>query len=97
MNQLHLLLQHKMKITQTKESNVDLTLAEHLGSLTSCAKGGVDIYKVNCDLSPILDTIKCRWLRVNNILSLGSEETQALVRAMESRVQWVVLVSSWCR
>ena len=59
---------------------MDLTLAEHLGSLTSCAKGGVDIYKVNCDLSPILDTIKCRWLRVNNILSLGSEETQALVQ-----------------
>ena len=50
-NQLHLLLQHKMNITQTKESSVDLTLAEHLASLTSCAKGGVDIYKVNCDLS----------------------------------------------
>ena len=87
MNQLHLLLQHKMKITQTKESNVDLTLAEHLGSLTSCAKGGVDIYKVNCDLSPILDTIKCRWLRVNNILSLGSEETQALVQDQNLKIQ----------
>ena len=80
-------------------SNVDLTSvpAEHLGALASCATGGVDIYRVNCNLSPILDSIKCKWFRVKIRRSLGSEETQALVRAMESRVQWVVLVSSWCR
>ena len=72
-----------------KLSNVDLTSvpAEHLGALASCATGGVKINKVISDLSPILDNIKCKWLRVNYRRSLGSEETQSL----ESRVQWVTL------
>ena len=76
-----------------KLSNVDLTSvpAEHLGALASCATGGVKINEVISDLSPILDNIKCKWLRVNYRRSLGSEETQAQVRAMESRVQWVTL------
>ena len=75
--------------------NVDLSSvpAQHLASLASCVSvtGGVDIFKVNCDLIPILDNVKCWWLRINNH-SLSLEETRELVRAMESNVEIVVLV-----
>ena len=76
--------------------NVDLTSvpAEHLASLASCVNemtGGVIIENVSgCDLVNILDSVNCRWLSISS-QSLGSEETQALVRAMESGVGKVEL------
>ena len=63
--------------------------AEHLASLAACVKGSVYIKNVrNCDLISVLDSFKCIGLDINN-QSLSSEETQALVRAMESGVEEV--------
>ena len=73
---------------------VDLTSvpAEHLASLASSVTGIVDIKNVRgCDLVTILDSVKSRVLSIRN-QSLGREETQALVRAMESRVEEVKLI-----
>ena len=65
--------------------------AEHLTSLVSCVTGWVSIMKVSgCDLVTILDNVKSRVLNIPN-QSLGSEETQALVQAMESGVEEVGL------
>ena len=61
--------------------------AEHLASLAACVTMDVGIYNVsNCDLVSILDSVNCKWLCIC-IQSLSSEETRALVRAMESRVE----------
>ena len=65
----------------------DLDLAsvpgEHLASLASCVTESVIIENVsNCDLVSILDRVKCEWLFISS-QSLSSEETRALVRAME--------------
>ena len=66
--------------------------AEHLASLTSCVTGLVDIMNVeNCDMVSILDSVNCESLYIRK-QNLNSEETWALVRAMESRaVEYVVL------
>ena len=62
----------------------------HLASLASCVRGTILIQDVNCDLVPILlDNTKCWCLMINQ--TLGSEGTQALVRAMESNVENVSL------
>ena len=64
---------------------------EHLTSLTSSVTKSVNIWKVSgCDLATILDSVKSKVLSIIG-LSLGSEETQALVRAMESGVEEVRL------
>ena len=64
--------------------------AEHLASLASCVTGLVFLNSARCDIIPVLKSIKTREL---NILdrSLSSEETRALVRAMETRVEVVGL------
>ena len=65
--------------------------AEHLASLTSSVTWHVGIDNVSvCDLVTILDSVKSEWLSIIR-QSLGSEETQALVQAMESRVEEVGL------
>ena len=62
----------------------------HLASLASCVRGTILIQDVNCDLVPILlDNTKCWCLMINQ--TLGSEGTQALVRAMESNVESICL------
>ena len=74
-------------------SNVDLACipAEHLASLTSCVTEYVSIRTVsNCDIISILDSVKSQGLFISS-KSLSSEETQALVRAMESNIETVVL------
>ena len=87
---------------------VDLTSVptEHLASLVSSAvslqaqtfprcsvRGSVTIKNVSgCDLVTILDSVKSKALSMGH-QSLGSEETRALVRAMESRVEEVHLCS----
>ena len=65
--------------------------AKHLASLVPAVIGRVDIENVRgCDLVPILDNVKSKGLFIKR-QSLGSEETQALVRAIESRVEIVCL------
>ena len=71
--------------------DVDLTSvpAEHLTSLASSVTRRVFIENVS-DLVTILDSVKSQELHIWH-QSLGSEETQALVQAMESRVEKVKL------
>ena len=60
--------------------------AEHLASLAASVTEEANISNVtNCDLTPFLDNIKCNMLYIKN-QRLGTEETRALVRAMESHV-----------
>ena len=73
--------------------DVDLTSvpAEHLASLVSRVTGYVTISNVSgCDLVTILDSVRSKKMEISR-QSLDSEETQALVRAMQSRVEEVVL------
>ena len=73
--------------------NDDLTSVptEHLASLASNVTGGVTIRNVSgCDLVSILDSIRIKGLSISR-QRLGGEETQALVQAMESRVEKVKL------
>ena len=64
---------------------------QHLVSMASCATGFFLISSVSgCDLVSLLTSLKCREL-VISWQSLGREETQALVNAMESGVEKVVL------
>ena len=71
--------------------NVDLTSvpAEHLASLASSVTGRVSIRNVSGDLVTFLDNVKSEQLVIRQ--NLGSEETQALMQAMESRVKEVKL------
>ena len=74
---------------------VDLTSVptEHLASLVSSVRWCVTIENVSgCDLVTILESVKSKALSMGH-QSLGSEETRALVRAMESRVEEVHLCS----
>ena len=69
--------------------NVDLTSAsaEHLTSLVSSVTGRVCIKNVSgCGLVTVLDNVKSGVLQISG-QRLGSEETLALVRALESRVE----------
>ena len=74
--------------------NLDLASipTEQLASLVSCVTERIDIQSViiNCDIISILDNVKSNYLNINR-QSLSSEETQALVRAMESGVKCVAL------
>ena len=60
--------------------------AQHLASLVSCVTWNIEIRSdvSGCDLVSFLDSLKCEWLYVG--VSLDSDETKALVRAMESQV-----------
>ena len=63
----------------------------HLASLVSTATSNVHIDRVTgCDLVAIFDSLLCRDLRMDN-QKLGKDETQALVRAMETRLEQVYL------
>ena len=74
--------------------NIDIASVptEHLASLASCVEYSLAINNnvSNCDLGSILGSVKCELLCISN-RTLSREETQALVRAMESRVEWVRL------
>ena len=78
------------------QGDVDLASipAEHMASLASCVTRYLDIYNISCDLTPILDNIKCEDLRIDGH-SLGTEETWALVRAMEASVSVLRLGINW--
>ena len=62
---------------------------ENLASLVACAHEKVRIESVNVsNLIPILDTVQCEYLSITNQV-MGIRETQALVRAMMTRVRKV--------
>ena len=64
---------------------------KYLASLASCVTRNFEIQRIgNSNLSTVLDNVKCIFLGICN-QSLGSEETWALMRAMESRVEMVQL------
>ena len=67
----------------------DLASVKHLASLASCVTGSVFIDHENSELITILDNIQCEHVEINQ--SVNYQETQALVRAMESRVEWVTV------
>ena len=87
-------LAHHELLGSVKEmvlDDIDLTSvpAEHLVSLASSVTDSVNIRNVSgCGLVTILDSVKIQVLRFIN-QSLGSEETRALVRAMEAGVKVV--------
>ena len=65
--------------------------AEHMASLAACVTDRVIISNVhNFDLINILDNIECQSCYIHGH-SLNREESLALVRAMESRVEKVTL------
>ena len=65
--------------------------AQHIASLVSSVTVSVDIREVRCcDLVTILDNVRCEHLYIYK-RSLETEETEALVRAMEARVKEVEL------
>ena len=71
--------------------NLSSIPVDHLVSLVSCVTESVNIGNVSsCDLSPILDSLQCKQLDIES-QSLNTEETQALVRAMETGVEDVSL------
>ena len=80
-------------VEEMRLCDVDLTSvpAEHLASLASCVTRCVYIWNISgCGLITILDNVKSKVLWIIS-QSLGSEETQALVRAIKSRVEMVKL------
>ena len=75
--------------------DVDLSQvpAQHLASLALCVTFRLSIRNVSgCDLVSILSSAKCEFLYIYG-QSLGSEETRALVQAMESGVEEVRLTN----
>ena len=77
--------------------NVDLTSvpAQHLASLVSNVKYKVGITNVSgCGLVMVLDSVKCKTLSMGR-QNLDREETQALVGAMESAVENIMLNQEW--
>ena len=65
--------------------------SQYLASLVSQVTSWIYVDNIKgCDLVSILDRVKSKDLSISN-QRLGKEETQALVRAMETRVESVVL------
>ena len=68
--------------------------AQHLASLISCVTKRLRIQNLSGgDLVSVLTSLKCEELHINR-QSLGTEETRALVQAMDSGVKKVVLIES---
>ena len=64
---------------------------QQLTSLVSCVTSDLFIRGVSgCDLTRVLESVRCRHLFIDS-QTLGSEETQALMWAMESSVEKLCL------
>ena len=75
-----------------QDVNLSYIPAENLASLVSSVERDVDIRNVSgCGLVTILNSVKIEQLHIRR-QSLDSEESRALVRAMESRVREVELL-----
>ena len=80
-------------VVEMNLEDVDLASVppEHQASLAYCVSGHVNLYNVsNCDIVSILEIVNCETLVISGQV-LSSEETQALVWAMESNVKRLVL------
>ena len=67
---------------------------DHLKTLVPCVTDVMFITNVtNCDMASLLDSVYCKDLRLTQ--KLNQKETEALVRAMTSRVEIVYLGSSY--
>ena len=79
----------RMKLAHDLTSVPDNQLASLVSSLQCGGVSSLEIRSVRgCDLVTILDSVKNPiWELTIRTQSLGSEETQALVRAVESRVE----------
>ena len=84
------LYQFKMGIIQLVDVNLSKVPTQHLVSLVSRVTNLWITDVTGCDLVALLESANCRILSIKR-QSLGREETQALVRAMESRVEMVML------
>ena len=74
----------KMKLYGYNLSSVP---AKHLIALTSSLTQRIGICKVSgCDLVAIMDSLKCEEIEISDQV-LSSEETRALIRALDSRVK----------
>ena len=77
--------------------HIDLTSipADHPATLVSCVTCEVTIMNTvtGFDLVRFIDSLRCEWLYIGVIM--GTEETQALVRAMESHLVNVRIRGSW--
>ena len=77
-----------------KDVDLNSVPAEHLISVVSSVTGEITIWNVSGlfrDLVTILDSVKSVETLEIMYQSLGSEETWAMVRAMESRVELLTL------
>ena len=85
-------LHGKLKIRSLDlEDDLSSLPVEHLTSLISLVEYQLLIRNVSgCDLVTILDSAKCERLKIES-QHLGTEETQALVQAMESGVPYLLL------
>ena len=82
----------KNVIVSLWDVNLSSVPADHLASLASCMAHCVDIRNLSgCDLSHILDSLQCQWGLGISRQSLSTEETQALVRVMETGVDSIGL------
>ena len=86
----------RMKLAHDLTSVPDYQLASLVSSLQCGETGPVSSLKIQnvcgCDLVTVLDSVKNPiWELTIRTQSLGSEETQALVRALESSVEEFVL------
>ena len=89
----HLGLLRSNKMWMFQDMDLNSVPADHLASLVSCVTNRVVMLNVSntgSDLVSFLDSVKSRELVIGS-QSLSSEETRALVRAMESRVTQVSL------
>ena len=80
-------------IRQLRIFDVDLSKvpSKHMVSLASCVTVSLHIWNVRgCDMISLLDSVKCRVLEIDE-QNLSTEATQALVRAMETRVENAML------
>ena len=79
----------RMKLAHDLTSVPDNQLASLVSSLQCGGVSSLEIRRVRgCDLVTLLDSVKNPiWELMLRTQSLGSEETQALVRAMESHVE----------
>ena len=76
-----------LETMRLKDVDLASVPAEHLASLVSCVTKRIFIYNVsNIDLVSTLDSVKCPELNISG-QSLSSDETWALVRAMEAHVE----------
>ena len=81
-------------VVSLKLQHVDLSSIPeaHLASLLSSVTKSVDIEAISCGMISILANVKSEQLVIND-QSLGSEETEALVQAMDTRVMEVTLAA----